>query len=88
MNLHYQNRKLFKAKKRKYDAVGGLFFTYLVGSKGYVINFGSNGISGSVLQYLTRHMSSDLRESESQMWKCFAQKLYHIPRLFTSFPLA
>jgi len=75
MNLHCQNRKLFKAKKRKYDAVGrGLFFTYLVGSKGYVINFGSNGISGSVLQYLTRHMSSDLRESESQMWKCFAQK--------------
>lgn len=32
-----------------------------------MINFGSNGISGNVLQYLTRHMSSDLRECESNV---------------------
>ena len=36
--------------------------TYRVDSKGYVINFGSNGISGSVLQYLTLHINSDLKE--------------------------
>lgn len=36
--------------------------TYLVDSKGYVINFGSKGISGSVLQYLTLHTSSDLKQ--------------------------
>jgi hypothetical protein len=37
--------------------------THLVDSKGYVINFGSKGISGSVLQYLTLHTSSDLEQS-------------------------
>lgn len=38
---------------------------HLVGSKGYVINFGSNGISGSALLYFTLQMSSDLKERGS-----------------------
>jgi hypothetical protein len=39
--------------------------THLVDSNGYVINLGSKGISGSVLQYLTLHTNSDLKQANS-----------------------
>ena len=38
-------------------------YSYLSVSKGYVMNLGSNGISGSALLYFTRHTKSDLNET-------------------------
>lgn len=37
-----------------------VLINYLIDSKGYDINFRSKGISGSVLQYFTLHIKSDL----------------------------
>ena len=46
---------------------------YLLESNGYVINFGSNGMSGRVLQYFTRQTSSVLLSpgaaAEAACWR-------------------
>lgn len=43
-------------------------------SNGYVINLGSKGISGSVLQYLTLHTNSDLKQATSNQQSIY----YHV----------
>ena len=42
--------------------------TYLLDSNGYVMNFGSKGISGRLLLYFTRQTRSDLQGTIMQMF--------------------
>lgn len=63
--------------------------TYRVDSKGYVMNLGSNGISGSVLQYLTLHINSDLRKNDYKGYITVMAIIgYNLGGLFTFSPRA
>ena len=61
-HLNCNNGKSLEPRK------GRVYPTYLVDSNGYVINLGSNGMSGSVLLYLTLQTSSDLQKEKRNIW--------------------